>query len=287
MKRETTIAAIVNRLMQGYTDKEIREKLKIPESTYFYWKSRIENEGLAAVIQKKKPGSQPTARIDPDTRNKILRWRDKYGWGPTKIEGHLRVHRKIEISHRQIYYLLQETKRNNPIGYIRRIKGKKRYERLHSMSLLHVDWKDILTNPMLTYLDDHSRFVTASDKFSEATMENSIKLLELTIRRFGKPVQVLSDRGSQFWNNKGEDPTEFTQFCIDSEIQHIKCSKASPQANGKLEAFHGRYDAESWRFKTHAKFVRYWNYQRPHEGIKYLYPAEIFFRDMKTPTNSE
>jgi transposase InsO family protein len=279
MKREIKIAAIVNRLMQGHTDKQIREILQIPESTYFYWKARIEKEGLSSVVQKQQPGPKPSAEIDRVTRQMILQWRDRYGWSPVKIEGHLRVHHKTEISHRQIYYLLKETKRNKPISYVRRIKGKKRYVRTHSMSLLHADWKDILTNPMLTYLDDHSRFVTASEKFPDASMENSIKLLELTIKRFGKPKQVLTDRGSQFWNNKGENPTEFTQFCIDNGIQHIKCSKASPQANGKLEAFHGCYDAEAWRFKTHQKFIRYWNYKRPHGGIGYLYPYEVFIRD--------
>lgn len=279
MNRKIKIEAIVNRLMQGYTDKEIRESLKISESTYFYWKSRIEKEGLPSVTQKQKPGPKPSEIIDSDLRKQILAWRDKYGWSPVKIEGHLRVHHKTEISHRQIYYLLKETKKNKPIGFVRRIKGKKRYERTHSMSLLHMDWKDVHTNPMLTTLDDHSRFVNASEKFSEATMENSIKQLELVIRQFGKPKQVLTDRGVQFWNNRGETPTAFTQFCMDNSITHIKCSKGSPQANGKLESFHGCYDAESWRFKTHRKYVNYWNYKRPHGGIGYLYPYEVFVRD--------
>lgn len=284
MKRESKIAGIVNRLMQGYTDKEIRNELKISKSTYFYWKARIEKEGLASILQKQKPGPQPNKSVDSFIRKNALMWRDKYGWGPTKIAGHFKVHHETQISHHQIYNLFIETKRNKPIGFVRRIKGKKRYERKHSMTLLHTDWKDIRTNPMLTYLDDHSRFVTASMKFTEATMENSIKLLKQVIKQFGKPKQVLTDRGSQFWNNRGEDPTEFTQFCTDNEILHIKCSKASPQANGKLENFHGQYDAESWRFSTHAKYIHHWNYQRPHGGIGYLYPAEVFFRD--GPINS-
>lgn len=278
MKRETKIAKIVNLQFQGYTDREIVQELQVPRRTYFYWKSRIEKEGLSSVTQKQKPGPKPSEIISMDLRKQILAWRDKYGWSPVKIEGHLRAHHSTTISHRQIYYLLKETKRNKSIGYVRRIKGKKRYERTHSMSLLHMDWKDVHKEPMLTTLDDHSRFVNASEKFSEATMENSIKQVELVIKRFGKPKQILTDRGVQFWNNRGETPTAFTQFCIDNKIQHIKCSKASPQANGKLESFHGCYDAESWRFKTHNKFIRYWNYKRPHGGIGYKYPSEIFFR---------
>lgn len=286
MKRETKISAIVNWLAQGYTDKKIREGLKISESTYFYWKSKIENQGLNSVIIKKKPGPEPNKSIDPILRKDILKWRDKYGWGPGKISGHLRVHNNIHISHHQIYNLFTNTKRNKPLGYVRKIKGKTMYERLHSMSLLHTDWKDITTEPMLTYMDDHSRFILASEKFIEATMENTVKLLEFVVKKFGKPDQVLSDRGTQFWNNKGDSPTEFTNFCVDNDIEHIKCSKASPQANGKLESFHGCYDAESWRFKTHRKFVQYWNFKRPHGGIGYLYPSELFVKDRKTPTNS-
>lgn len=279
MKREDKIRKIINLQLQGYTDREIIQELGVSRRTYFYWKSRIGKEGSASVIQKRKPGPNPASEIGKTTRNMILGWRDEYGWGPTKIEGHLRVHHNTEVSHRQIYYLLKATKRNRSLNYRRKIKGKKRYERKHSMSLLHTDWKDVLTEPMLTFLDDHSRFITASDKFSEATMENSIKLLELTIKRFGKPKQLITDRGSQFWNSKSDKPTEFTQFCIDNGIEHIKCAKASPQANGKLENFHGQYDAESWRFKTHKKFIHYWNYKRPHGGIGYLYPSEVFFRD--------
>ncbi len=279
MKREIKLVKIVNLQLQGYTDKEIIQDLELSRRTYFYWKSRICREGLASVVQKKKPGPEPRKSVDLVTTERVLRWRDKYGWGPTKIAKHLGVHHHIDISHHQIYNLFVQTKRNNSLGYTRRIKGKTRYERMHSMTLLHTDWKDIHTHAMLSYMDDHSRFITASKKFPEATAENCIKLLEEVIRKFGKPKQVLSDRGSQFWNNRGEKPTAFTQFCIDNEIQHIKCSKASPQANGNLENFHGQYDVESWRFSSHQRYIRHWNYQRPHGGIGYLYPSEIFFRD--------
>jgi transposase len=279
MKREDLIRKIVVLRIQGYIDKEIIEDTGIPRRTYFYWKKRIAEQGIHRVIVKQKPGPEPKKLIDPFIRKNALKWRDRYGWGPGKVSGHLKVHHNTHISHHQIYRLFVATKRNNPLRYTRKIKGKKRYERKHSMTLLHTDWKDIATEPMLTYQDDHSRFILKSRKFQEATMENSIRLLEQVIRSFGKPKQVLTDRGSQFWNNRSDKPTEFTRFCTDNEILHIKCSKASPQANGKLENFHGQYDKESWRFKTHGRYIRHWNYERPHGGIGYLYPYEVFVRD--------
>jgi len=32
-------------------------------------------------------------------------------------------------------------------------------------------------------------------------------------------------------------------------------------------------------FKQHWSFIRYYNYVRPHEGIGYLTPAEIYLKD--------
>lgn len=285
MNRETKICAIPVRMAEGYTDQEIMYDLGIPRRTYYRWKGRIEKEGHASVARKHKPGPEPSACINDFIRHKALSWRDRYDWGPCKIAGHLRAHHGIIISHHQIYNLLVETGRNKSIPYPRRIKGKKRYERTHSMALLHMDWKDVGTEPMLSSMDDHSRFITASGKFTEATSENSIKLLQLAIKRFGAPEQVLTDRGAQFWNNLGDKPTEFTQFCMDHGIEHIKCSKASPQANGKLEAFHACYDEEAWRFKTHAGYIRHWNYSRPHGALGYLFPHEVFIRDRKSAIN--
>ncbi|MDI6721543.1 MAG: hypothetical protein QMD85_04070, partial [Candidatus Aenigmarchaeota archaeon] len=83
MKRETKLAKLVNLQMQSYTDKEIIQDLKISRRTYFYWKGRIEKEGLASVSIKQKPGPRTRTEIDKNIRKKILGWRDKYGWGPT------------------------------------------------------------------------------------------------------------------------------------------------------------------------------------------------------------
>jgi transposase InsO family protein len=225
-----------------------------------------------------------------DDAKRIQVWRKAYGWGPTKIEGHLNAHYQKHIPHNRIYQLLKEKKLNKPIGKPRKTWGKKRWERLHSMTLWQVDWKDINTefDPMLTFYDDHSRYVTGSKRFTEATMSNTIKLAKRTFKRHGIPEQMLSDNGSQFTNNRSDELTEFEQLCVDFGIQVIHSTKQRPTTLGKLENFHGCYDAEIWVTKgNHAKFVRYWNNKRPCGAIDYLYPVEVFYRDRKkTPINS-
>ena len=77
------------------------------------------------MIHKKRPGPQPIQNMKTTFRKKILNWRDRYGWGPTRIEGHLKEHYDIRISHRQIYKLFCETNRNKPISKQRKTWGKK------------------------------------------------------------------------------------------------------------------------------------------------------------------
>lgn len=290
MERVNKIAFIRVKLIEGWKDIDIRKAIEIPRSTYFYWKSLIQHGKYESLVNKKKPGPEPVFAVDPANSRRIQIWRRKYGWGPTKIEGHLDAHYGIHIPHNRIHQLLVEKDLNKPIGQLRQTWGRKRWERKHSMSLWQGDWKDINTDnetPMLTFYDDHSRYVVASRRFDEATMKNVIRLAEQAFRRYGKPEQILTDNGSQFRNNRGEGLTDFEQFCLDNGVEVIHSTKNRPTTLGKLENFHGRYDCEIWITSgDHAKFMWYWNNKRPNGAIGYLYPVEVFYRDMKSPINS-
>lgn len=288
MDRKTKVLKIVNFLAQGYGDKEIREKLEIPKMTYFRWKKRIDNEGLHNVIEKRVPGRKTSFEISCDIKSKIIHWRKRYGWGPGRIEGHLNVRYDIHIPHNQIYKLIVQHKLNNPIDMPRKYWGKGRFERSHSMSLLQADFKLIDLNDewMLTFLDDHSRYIVYSTILdSYPCMEHAIKGVENILKIHGSPIQVLTDNGTQFVNNNGINKTEFTLFCESNGIQHLTTSKKRPTTNGKLENFHGQYEKEAWRFTTHNRYIKYWNYKRPHGAIGYLYPNEVFIRDRKQSTS--
>jgi hypothetical protein len=58
-----------------------------------------------------------------------------------------------------------------------------------------------------------------------------------------------------------------------------------PSTIGKIEAFHKAHDNEAWMFSSHREFIEYWNYQRPHQGIGCLYPADTYFRDLNRLTD--
>lgn len=287
MDRKTKVYAIANWLIQGYTDKEIREELDIPKMTYFRWKRRIREEGLHAVANKKPAGRKPVFELSNEICARIVDWRKKYGWGPTRIEGHLKAHYNIHVPHNQIYRIFVKNDLNRPLEMPRRDWGKGRFERTHSMSLLQADFKLIDWNDlwMLNFIDDHSRFIVYSkilDGWPE--MEDAIKAVDGILHSHGNPIQILTDNGSQFVNNQSNEKTEFTLLCERNGIQHLTTSKKRPSTIGKLENFHGQYDKEAWRFKTHGKYIRHWNYGRPHGALGYLYPHEVFIKDRRPGT---
>jgi putative transposase len=290
MDRSNKIVFIRVKLLEGWKDKDIIEAIEVPRRTYFYWKKTIQTQGHGDAMKKQKPGPKPKFYIDPVNSRRIQMWRKSYRWSPVKIEGHLDRHYGVHIPHNKIYQLLKVKSLNKPIGYERKTWGKRRWERQHSMSLWQGDWKDINSDneiPMITFYDDHSRFVVASRRFKEATMDNVIKTVGYAFKKYGTPEQILTDNGSQFTNNRSDALTEFEEFCKDNCVETIKSSKNRPTTLGKLENFHGRYDDEIWVTKgDHKKFIRYWNYKRPNGAIGYLYPVEVFYRDKKSAINS-
>ena len=272
---------IIHRKLEGWKIKDIANALRVNEKTVDRWCSIHRKSGWEGLtVKSRKPHRH--YKTPQSTVNLILELRRNKHWGPCKIEGYLRNYRVENItpvSHRTIHRILVQARLNNPIQTPRRTWGKHRFQREHSNSLWQADYKLTQNDEwMISYLDDHSRFIPGSKIHHNPTTEHAIKLLEESMIRYGKPKQILTDRGTQFYPARG-GKSEFTKFCSGNSIEHIVTSVRRPSTIGKIEAFHKAYAYESSMFSTHESFVNYWNYQRPHQGIGYLYPADIYYRD--------
>ena len=270
---------IINRKLDGWRSTEIATALRIDERTVYRWLRLYRKHGWAGLsVKSHRPHTihrtpQPTAEL-------ILQLRRTRNWGPCRIEGYLRNYAKQPVGHTTIHKILNQAGLNNPIAKPRRIWGKHRFQRARSNELWQADYKQTEDDEwMISYLDDHSRFVPGSKTHHNPTAEHAITLLEESISQYGKPEQVLTDRGTQFHPVRG-DISEFTEFCTRNGIEHIVASVRRPSTIGKIEAFHKAYVYEAWMYPTHREFVNYWNYERPYQGIGYLYPADVYFRDL-------
>lgn len=270
---------IIKKRLQGWSVTEVCTHAQISRDMFYRWWNRFRAEGWVGL--EERPRGRPKGLgVGEGLRRRIVRVRKRYGWGPNKIEGYLKL-KGFHVPHNRIYNIICEEGLNNPLDRPRRTWGKKRFEREHSNSLWQADFKLCRDDYwMISFQDDHSRFVTGSEKTWDPTGENAIQLLQRSVKRFGVPAQVLTDQGTQFKPARGV-LSEFTIHCGELGIQHIVASKRRPTTIGKIEAFHKAYVNEARFFNKHWAFIRYYNYTRPHEALNYLTPATVYFRDFK------
>lgn len=264
---------IVRRKLMGWSTSTIASHLRISERTVLRWWETYRKYGWGGLAVK--PRKPKTIHRTPEyIVNRVVQVRRQHGWGPNKIE-HWLLRENIGVGHTTIHKILCANGLNNPIDKPRKTWGKRRFARNKPNELWQCDWKLTVDDEwMITYLDDYSRYVVASEIHHYPRGSYGIKLLRRCIEENGKPMQILTDRGSQFFSVRGGTSC-FTQFCNNKGIEHIVASKRRPTTIGKVEAWHKAYEYE--RKVSHEEFVRYWNYKRPHQGIGYLIPCELYF----------
>lgn len=261
----------IRRYKEGMHVTEICTLAKIPRRTFYNWLFKYRRYHS---LEDRSRNPHTTHKTDRAIASEIIKTRKENGWSPVKIEGYLRQ-KGITASHATVYKIICKAGLNNPIGYVRKTWGKTRFQRNAPNQLWQADFKLLDDDSwMLTFLDDCSRFITVCKEQIDATAENAILLFEKAGRIFGFPLQVLTDQGVQFHDTNGM--SEFKQFCLDNNIQHIVASKRRPTTIGKVERFHRTYEEERHRFATLRKYLHYYNYVRPHQSLNYLTPAEVY-----------
>ena len=267
---------IIRRRLEGHPVTSICTQAQISRKTFYYWWNRYQAQGWRGLHEK--PKGRPCAPgLENPLKKKIIKLRKRYEWGPNKIAGYLK-HRGFTVNHHKVYSVICAAGLNHPIVEPRKTWGTKRFQREHCNSLWQADFKLCSDDYwMISFQDDHSRFITGSIKVWNPTGENAILLLERAVKRFGVPRQILTDQGTQFKSARG-GASEFAMCCRALGIEHITASVRRPTTIGKIEAFHKAYEFEAHLFQMHWSFIRYYNHTRPHGALNYLTPAEIYLK---------
>jgi len=281
MKRPRDVVKLrrwcIRRRGEGASVSEISTAAQIPRRTFYNWWNRYQQRGLEGLKpQSKRPHT--IHRTPTQTVDEIKALRQRTSWCPHKIAGYLRTQGR-PVGHMTVYRILRSSGLNKPLQTPRVKRTYTRWQRRHSNSLWQCDLKLVDAKWLITILDDHSRFVTASHIFKEGTAENVIWLLDQAVHDYAKPREILTDHGSQFWSvRRGE--SSFDAYCESIRIKHILGGIGKPTTLGKIERWFRTYDLEHARFPLHWKFVEYYNYERPHMALDYSTPAEVYFRDV-------
>jgi putative transposase len=220
----------------------------------------------------KKPGRPSKASISLRDAALILEAYDKLKVNALTLERVLRDTYGVKLPHNRIHMILKEAGRALPQQSKQKRRKWVRYEREHSMSLWHMDWKQLSDGCWwIAAEDDASRLIVGYGVFQEATAEHTIHVLKQAIGKHGRPREILTDRGSQFYANEGERRekgiSQFEAFLAENGIKHLLCRVNHPQTNGKLERFYGVYDQKRHQFKSIDEYVHWHNEIKPHLSL--------------------
>jgi putative transposase len=260
----------------GWKVTDICRSEDISRMTFYRWLKLYERQGQRGLVKKSTRPKTIHYKITDDIIEKIIRLRKETGSNEHAIRSFL-FQRGIAVGHRTIYEVLKENGLINSLSEARKQRTYIRYEREHPNSL----WQGDLTNwneqVVVAYIDDHSRFVTGYGMFDNGLTVHVMDVLSKAIRSYGKPRQLITDHGTQFYNVHGGE-SEFDKFCAENQIEHILGSIGKPTTTGKIERWFGTFKAQIDSFRSVDDYVRYYNYERPHKSLGYATPAERYFR---------
>ena len=239
----------------------------------------IKEPKLLLCGRKPKPIADEERKLVIDTYN-------EFQVGATMIEQIL-DERGIHINHNRIHRILLEAKLAKHEPKKKNRRKWVRYERKHSLSLVHTDWFDFQGKQCIIFIDDASRFITGYGEFSNANAENTINVFKKSLK-CGKPKQVMSDHGTQFVAVDTEGKTlgesQFAQAVKSIGSKHIKSRVKHPQSNGKAERVIGTIK-QLWKaFGSMTKAIEHYNYKRPHRSLtngKLRTPYQAFLEKMR------
>ena len=263
---EKKIKYIIREKNKRRSSTEIAKEMKITTRyvNYIYKKYRDNGEYTIGKRKHRELNSK-----DIETVKKI---RYEYPMsGPERIRKYLK-RKGIIIAKNNIYRILLSLNMvdnsNNKTKQRKYIK----YERKHSNSLWHMDWTKYSDSEKLIIIeDDASRFIVGMGIYSEETIDNTIETLEIAIDLYGKPEEILTDHGTQFFSNGKNgipgDKNKFQEYLDRNNIKHIVGRIDHPQTNGKLERLNYTIKRLRPYFSTWDEVVYYYNYKRRHMSL--------------------
>jgi transposase InsO family protein/transposase-like protein len=261
------------------------------------WVRRYQEHGSDGLMNKKRNSHDKRlgSKIPQAIHDEIVEFKKKQpNSGIKKISQWLYRFRGVRVSKGTV----RKTVVANGLPLAMRKKKRRkssdkvrRFERARPMQLWQSDitQKNIGIHSQRVYLtvfmDDHSRYIVGWRLQSRQTAELVLDAFKDAVGRFGKPEEVLTDQGRQYFAWRGK--SELEKLLEKENIKHVVSRAHHPQTLGKCERFWETLNNEYWtrtkpqdleEARTRLKyFIDHYNHQRPHQGLDGQCPADRFF----------
>lgn len=279
-------------IKSGLPAKDYGALVGISRHTLYAWKRRFEHEGPAGLVDKAKGPPRGSRLPDVTKRSILLMKQSNPEWGCQRISDMLARGPGYPASASAVQKVLKDAGYEATSVPTKPHPDKvRRFERAKANQLWQTDFFSFVLKRqnrrvhLLIFMDDHSRFIVGYGMQITASTEMAIEVLRGAIASFQQPEELLTDNGPQYVTWRGK--SRFSKECERRGIKQIIASPRRPQTLGKVERFWGtlwREFLESAIFldlddarRRIGLFIDHYNFQRPHQGIEGLMPADRFF----------
>lgn len=290
---------VVREVLSGGNQLDVALAFGISHGAVQKYMQLFRHGGLEALKPGLRGGALQAARraqvdsVDAKRREVVAVRQENPDWGTRRIRDVLARFAGLGVSETEVRRILHEEGLlpETPASSGPRPARVRRFERAEPNQL----WQsDIFTFTLRRYeriyvaafMDDHSRYIVSYTLAHHQKAELVLEALERGIAEYGTPQEVLTDNGRQYTSWRGE--TSFEQLLRRQGIRHIRSRPQHPQTLGKVERFWKTLWEEHLVKTVFADFddlerrfglwVRYYNFQRPHQALGGLVPADRFFR---------
>jgi putative transposase len=273
--------------------KRTLEELDIPRSTFYDWYSRYRVNGYEGLRDRSSNPGRFWNRI-PDTERKrvvgiALKYPEK---SPRELAWHITDTQGYFISESSVYRILKSYDLLASPAYIV-LSAADRFK--HPTKRVNEMWQTDFTYfkitgwgwyYLTTVLDDYSRYIIAWKLFSTMSSADVKEVLDLAIEKTGldkvkvrhRP-RLLSDNGPCYISK------ELDSYIKQRQMKHIRGQPFHPMTQGKIERYHrsmkniinlNHYYFPGEQEEEITKFVDYYNYERYHESLRNMTPADVY-----------
>ena len=266
--------------------------VNVSKHTLYGWKQRFEEEGPAGLMDRPR-GSARGSRLPELTKRTILMMKQMHpDWGVDRISDMLLRTQALQASPPAVAKVLAEDgyivehapmhRHDPPVHEFQRAKPNELWQTdLFTFMLKRQNQRVYLVG----FMDDHSRYITCYGLHTSQSGALVIETLRAGIGAYGAPQEVLTDNGSQYITWRGT--SQFQLECKKRGIKQIVARPRHPKTLGKIERFWGALwrecvDAAVFQDLADARtrighFIDHYNFQRTHQGIDGMVPADRFF----------
>lgn len=292
------VAAVTAYRRSGLTQRVFAQTWGVSIKSLSAWLGREQREGAKGLATRRRgrpKGSLSRSGVSPAVSAAIVATKARFpDFGLKRVAQYLLRFGQIKVAPATVRRTLQRAgvKPTAPVRRVRRSAPlPRRFERARPNQLWQSDITSfVLPRPgarvyLTVFLDDHSRYVVSWALATHQKSDLVIEALRDGIARFGKPEEVLTDQGRQYfaWRGKSGFQHELARL----GVRHVVARSHHPQTVGKCERLWETLNHELWARcqpldlaearERLGHFFAHYNHLRPHQGLDGMVPADRFF----------